>query len=82
MDNIWDAGLETIRARLYPFTFKHLIYVIIFTVVTSYIADFFFQFRLLKWIYMGTICVIAANLYNQGNDKKAIDQIFKLATIR
>lgn len=78
---ITDKGKEYIRQRLYPFTFEHLIYVLVFTGLTTIISEYVFRFRLLKWIYVGTMVVIAATLYNEGDDKKAVGEIFKLATV-
>lgn len=79
--NIANKGKEYIRQRLYPFTFQHLIYVLVFTALTTMISEYVFRFRLLKWIYIGTMIVIAATLYSEGEDEKAVGEIFKLATV-
>ena len=81
IENVANKGKEYIRQRLYPFTFEHLIYVLVFTGLTTIISEYVFRFRLLKWIYVGTIAVIAATLYTEGDDKKAVGEIFKLATV-
>jgi hypothetical protein len=71
-----DLATIYLKEQLYPFTITHLIIFIIFTAVTYYITDYFLKFKLIKWIYFGTCLVIAANLYNQGNDKEAAKDIF------
>jgi|688.fasta_scaffold1143064_2 hypothetical protein len=73
--------IDSIKEIIYPFTFKHIIYLIIVTAVTTYILDYFLKFKLLKWIYVGTIIVTVASLYKQGNDKAAVEDVFKLARI-
>lgn len=73
--------IDYIKRKLYPFTFRHILYLILFTAVTTYIVDYILQFRLLKWIYFGTLSVIVATLYNQGDDTDAALNIFKLATL-
>jgi hypothetical protein len=70
-----------LEEQLYPFTITHLIIFTIITVIGYYLTDYLMHFRLLKWIYIGTLIVLIANLYKQGDDKKAAKDIFKLATI-
>jgi hypothetical protein len=73
--------IENIKRSLYPYTLKHLIIFIISTAITTYITDYFLQYKLLKWLYFGIITVIIATLYNQGREDKVAVDIFKLATI-
>ena len=70
-----------LEEQLYPFTITHLITFTLFTAITYYITEYILKFKLLKWIYIGTLIVIIANLYRQGDDKKAAKDIFKLATL-
>jgi hypothetical protein len=70
-----------LEEQLYPFTITHLITFIVFTAITYYITEYILQFKLLKWIYIGTIIVLIASLYKQGDDVKAVRDIFKLATL-
>jgi hypothetical protein len=83
MDNIINAVLEYIQEKIYPITFKHILYLGIITLISSHITSYFLNFRLLKWIYIGTIIVTIANLYNQGETDASVatKDIFKLATI-
>ena len=70
-----------LEEQLYPFTITHLIVFIIFTAITYYITEYILQFKLLKWIYVGTLTVLIASLYQQGDDVKVVRDIFKLATL-
>lgn len=56
-----------VEQQIYPFTVKHILYFIIVTAVTYYITEYFIRFKLLKWIYFGTLIVIGANMLNQGH---------------
>jgi hypothetical protein len=58
-----------------------IIYFIIVTVISGLVLDYFFKYKLFKWLYFGTLTVIVINLLKQGDDKKAAADIFKLATI-
>lgn len=82
MDNVLRKGTEYLHTRLYPYTFDHLIYFIIISGISAYILDYFLKYKLIRWIYIGTMIVIIATVYNDGGDKKEIAaDIFKLATI-
>jgi hypothetical protein len=76
-----NGVLENIKRGLAPFTLKHLIIFILSTAVTTYITNYFLQYKLLKWLYIGIITVIIASLYNQGRGDKVVVDIFKLATV-
>ena len=76
-----SGWIDFFEQKLYPFTLKHLIYLALITIVTTYITEYVLRIRLLKWIYFGTVTVIIATLYNKGDDKAAALNIFRLATI-
>lgn len=74
-----------IQNKVGTFTLFHIIYFIIGTAITIYITRYFLQFKLFKWIYVGTLIVLIATLYNQGRseDREEIaEEIFKLALIK
>jgi len=88
MDHLWQglsperySSINSIQQFIYPFTFEHIFYIIVGFIISTYISDYFLQFKLLKWIYIGTLIVLIANLYKQGDDKKVAKALFKLATI-
>ncbi len=51
---------QNIKEKLYPFTLKHLFYFTIITIINTIILNYFLNFRLFKWIYVGTSIVIIA----------------------
>lgn len=81
MDNAWNTTVAYVKQRLYPFTFTHIVYVICFTALTTMISEYIFRFRLLKWIYIGTFVVMIATLFKAGDDRQALKDMFKLATV-
>jgi hypothetical protein len=81
MENIWNAGIDYVKSKLYPFTLSHLIYAIITTVAVYYVTEYFLRIRLIRWIYFGTLAVIAATMFNNGEPAKGGAEIFKLVTI-
>ncbi len=76
-----DIATNYLHDKLYPFTIWHLITVLFVTAVTYYITEYFLGFKLVRWIYIGTLIVIGASMYKQGDGKDAAKDIFKLATL-
>jgi hypothetical protein len=66
---------------MYKFSFEHIVYFIVITVITGAIIEYFIRYKLFKWIYFGTLIVIIVNLVKHGNDTEAATEIFKLARI-
>ena len=85
MENVIETGKKYVRERIYPLTLTHLIYLALLFVVTTYISNYFLRFRLIKWIYYGTLIVLFASIFQQGRDedskKKATSEFVKLATL-
>lgn len=76
-----NLDIDSIKEYFYPFTFRHIFYIIGGFIITTYITNLFLSFKLLKWIYIGTFIVLIANLYKHGDDKKVVKDVFKLATV-
>jgi hypothetical protein len=76
-----DKVKHHITRKLYPLTIQHLVYLVIITAVTFYVTGFFLQYRLLRWIYVGTMIVAVVTLYNAGDEDDAVDYAFKLVRI-
>jgi len=64
MDNVINAVEEELRTRIYPLTFIHIVYVIIITILTIMVTRFFLRNTLIKWLYVSSIIIIFANIYN------------------
>lgn len=82
--NVYTHGREYVKQTYYPTSLRHFVYITIYFIITFYITDYFLNFKLIKWIYVGTIIVIIASLYREPtkeNEKKIATDLFKLATI-
>lgn len=81
MENIWAWSVDYVKNKIYPFTLSHLIYVIITTIAVYFVTEYFLRFRLIRWVYFGTLAVVAATLFNNGESKEGAKEIFKLVTV-
>lgn len=81
MENIYNAGIEYVKNKIFPLTLSHIIYVIIMSAVIYYITEYFLRFNLIRWIYVGTLVVIAATLFHNGEPQEGARELFKLAVM-
>ena len=82
--NVYTRGKEYAIKMYYPTSLRHFVYIAIYFIVTFYITDYFLNFKLIRWIYVGTLIVIIASLYHEPtkeNEKKIAADLFKLATL-
>jgi hypothetical protein len=76
-----DTAANYLYDKFYPFTIWHVLSVILVTAITYYVTEYFIGFKLVRWIYIGTIIVIGASVYKRGDSKDAVRDVFKLATL-
>jgi hypothetical protein len=86
VDNVYKTGIQYAKKKYYPTSIKHFIYAIIYLLITYYITDYFLNFKLIRWIYVGTLVVAIATLYHEPyqmeeRNKKIAKDLFSLATI-
>lgn len=63
VERVYETGVTYAKDRYYPTSFRHLIYIAIYIAVTFYVTDFFMNFRLFRWIYLGTLAVILITVF-------------------
>ena len=56
----YQKGFDFAKERYYPTSIQHFIYIIIYLLITYYISDYFLNFKLIRWIYIGTLIVAIA----------------------
>ena len=84
IENVYIRSKEYAMKTYYPTSLRHFIYIAIYFVLTFYITDYFLNFKLIRWIYVGTLIVIIASLFREPtkeNEKRITEDVFKLATL-
>jgi hypothetical protein len=84
--NVYQKSIDLAKEKYYPTSIRHFIYIIIYLLITYYISDYFLNFKLIRWIYVGTIIVAIATLYHEPyqteqRNKQIAKDLFRLATI-
>lgn len=75
-----DYGIGFIHYHAHPFTVLHLSFLLAYTIVTFFLYDYLFQYKLFKWMYLGSIIIVIGAIY--GDIKPAAAAAtFNLGTV-
>jgi len=78
LQNITQYGTGFIQYHLYPLTVGHLVFLLIYTILSTYAYAYLFRYPLFKWMYLGSIIIFIGSVYGDGDDTTA--SYFKLGT--
>jgi hypothetical protein len=70
-------GSGFIEYHLHPFTTQHLLFVLIYTILSSYLYAYLFRYPLFKWMYLGSIIMFIGFVYGDHDNNVSG---FKLGT--
>jgi hypothetical protein len=62
-------------------TFEHLIYLIVFSVILSYITEYVLKFKQFRILYYSIVILILIKLFEGGHPVGGVETIYKLALI-
>ena len=74
MDRLQHAkqyGTGFIEYHLYPFTIQHLSFLLIYTILSSYLYAYLFRYPLFKWIYLSSIIIFISFIYRDSNENQS-----------
>lgn len=63
IQNIYREGTDFVSRYYLPKNTKEIISIGLYFLVTFYLTDYFLNYRLFKWIYLGTIVILVASWY-------------------
>jgi hypothetical protein len=67
LHNVRQYGTGFVEYHLYPFTFRHLSFLLIYTILSSYLYAYLFRYPLFKWMYLGSIIIFIGSIYGDGD---------------
>ena len=63
--NVYREGRGFVSRHYYPKNTKEIVSIGLYLLITFYLTDYFLNFRLFKWIYLGTIVILIASWYRE-----------------
>jgi hypothetical protein len=70
MDNLQHVkqyGSGFIEYQLHPFTIGHFLFFLIYTILSSYVYRYLFDYPLFKWMYLGSLVIFIGLIYGDKN---------------
>lgn len=62
-------------------TFEHLIYLIIFSFILSYITEYLLKFKQFRFLYYALTILLLIKLFEGGHPIGGVETVYKLALI-
>ena len=66
--HVKQYGTGFIEYQLHPFTIQHLSFLLIYTILSSYMYAYLFRYPLFKWIYLGSIIMFIGFVYGDHDN--------------
>lgn len=63
IQNVYQEGTSFLTRYYLPTNTKEFFLIGLYLIITFYLTDYFLNFRLFKWIYLGTIVILIASWY-------------------
>ena len=60
---VYNTSLNYTKKRYVPSTWDSVPYILLYTVVVFYITEFLMRGRITRWLYLGTIAMVIAWMY-------------------
>ena len=77
----FDKVINWLKDQWRQLTFKHLLYILIFSYVLSHITEYILKFKQLRWIYYTVSVLLLIKLFEGGHPIGGIESAYKLILI-
>jgi hypothetical protein len=77
----FDKVINWLKDQWRQLTFEHLIYLLAFSFVLSYVTEYILKFKQLRWIYYTVSVLLLIKLFEGGHPIGGIESAYKLILI-
>ncbi len=78
---ILSAITDWLKEQWRLLTLRHLIYLMIFSIILSYITEYLLKFKQTKWIYYTAFVLLMIKLVEGGHPVSAAETVYKFILI-
>jgi hypothetical protein len=79
--NFYAKITEWLKEQWDSFTIEHVLYLLAFSFVLSYITEYLLKFKEIRWIYYTVFIILLIKLVEGGHPFGAAETVYKLALI-
>jgi hypothetical protein len=78
---IFSSITDWLKEQWQLLTLRHLIYLMIFSIILSYVTEYLLKFKQIRWIYYTVSILLLIKLFEGGHPIGGIESIYKLILI-
>lgn len=83
LDNIdfYSKITDWLKEQWQELTFEHLLYLMAFSFVLSYVTEYVLKFKQIRWLYYSVAVLLLIKLFEGGHPIGGVETVYKLVLI-
>lgn len=81
MYDFYSKITDWLKEQWQMLTFQHLIYLLIFSFILSYITEYLLKFKQFRFLYYTITILLLIKLFEGGHTVDGVETVYKLALI-
>ncbi len=78
---IFTTIINWLKEQWRMLTFEHIIYLMAFSFVLSYVTEYLLKFKQIRWLYYTVSILLLIKLFEGGHPIGGIESVYKLILI-
>jgi hypothetical protein len=78
---IFTTIINWLKEQWRMLTFEHIIYLMAFSFVLSYVTEYVLKFKKIRWLYYAVSILLLFKLFEGGHPIGGIESVYKLILI-
>ncbi len=77
----YDKVVNWLKEQWRELTFEHLLYLLAFSFVLSYVTEYLLKFKQIRWLYYSISILLLIKLFEGGHPIGGVESVYKLILI-
>jgi hypothetical protein len=77
----YNLIIQWLKEQWYSLTFEHVLYLLLFSFVLSYITEYILKYKQIRWLYYTVSVLLLVKLFEGGHPIGGVETVYKLALI-
>lgn len=77
----FDIVVNWLKEKWKQLTFEHVLYLLLFSFVLSYITEYILKFKQIRWLYYTVTFILLIKLFEGGHPIEGVESAYKLILI-
>jgi hypothetical protein len=77
----YDIIINWLKEQWRELTFEHILYLLVFSFVLSYVTEYVLKFKQIRWLYYTVSILLLIKLFEGGHPIGGVESVYKLILI-